>query len=263
MSPIDNFQESLIASASHGTTLALQTILEADDGSTQEAVVLILHHDGKEEESAEESSVFYAGNVAVHSKKMLQEDLSVNIRERLSILDTNTLVCMTGLASDVDFLVRVLQKGVETHRSVHDGEAQAFSKSMLPFQHVHELSRLMQDSCTTVGSRPFGVHALFVGRASRAMKLDVYTVDPGGSLRHWKRGSAAGRKGFAVCKRLSDYRIGDPLEALRMGIEACTQECGSDGHFSAFLLRPSSSTRFIDLNQIHSSQIKGLRPMLE
>lgn len=258
LSPIENFQESLIAATSHGTAVALQTVFEADDGSKNEAVLLILHSEGTGGESLDDGATLYSGNAAVESNKLGELDVKEVLGERLAILDQSTIACMTGLASDVDFLFRVLQKGAESQRSVHNGDTPTFSRSMSAFQHVQALCKLMQDSCFRKGTRPFGVQAMFVGKSSTNQNLDVFTVDPGGSFRHWKTGSAIGKKGFAICKRLSDYRVGDPLDALKQGIEACIEEFGLAGHFCAFFVRPNSTTRSVELHQIHSGQIKGL-----
>jgi Proteasome subunit len=253
ISPIDNFQASLIASTAHGTTLALQTVLVNND-SKQRAIVLIMHHSGVVEDLCQEGPTLLLGNVKVMAEaKSLGIFGNPGLRDRLSILDRSTIACMTGLASDVDYVTRVLQKGVEKYRAVYDGETLAMSQTMSAYQHVQACSKLMQDSCRMQGSRPFGVQSMFIGRSS--FGLDVFTVDTGGSVRHWKRGSAVGRKGFVICKRLSDYEVTEPLETLRVGVKACSEELGSNGRFSAFLLNWDDADNAISIHEICPSQI--------
>jgi 20S proteasome alpha/beta subunit len=295
ISPIDNFRESLVASAAHGTTVALQTrILQRpvrddgadpeqqqhdtdDSGSKQDAIILILYHGSvaeKEDWLVEEGTTRLVGNLKVNADEssVLAAGLPA---DRLSILNRNTIVGMTGLASDVDYVTRVLRKKVEQYRSIHDGATAALTRSLSTFQLVQLCSQLLQDSCRIQGARPFGVQSLFIGKKASPSSslggdgLDIFTVDTGGSLRHWQRGAAIGRKSFAICQRLSDYdattTIG-PLETLRVGIQACAEEfSSSDGssssskngrRFSAFLLQWDNGTNTISVDQVCPVQVK-------
>jgi 20S proteasome alpha/beta subunit len=293
ISPIDNFRESLVASAAHGTTLALQTTIVRrpvrdgedpeeqhdtdDDGSKQDAIILILHHGSvaeKEDGLVEEGNTRLVGNLKVKADEssVLAAGLPA---DRLSILNRNTIVGMTGLASDVDYVTRVLRKKVEQYRSIHDGATAALTRSLSTFQLVQLCSQLLQDSCRIQGARPFGVQSLFIGKKASPSSslggdgLDIFTVDTGGSSRHWQRGAAIGRKSFAICQRLSDYdattTIG-PLETLRVGIQACAEEFSSDGsssssskngrRFSAFLLQWDNGTNTISVDQVCPVQVK-------
>jgi 20S proteasome alpha/beta subunit len=122
-----------------------------------------------------------------------------------------SLCAMTGLASDVEHLSRVMQRQVDGHFNV-------YQKS--PTTHVmrHTISRLLQQTTSSQGGRPFGAQILLLGcdgltntaadrhpsATADGDSVCFYTIDPSGSWQSWGgRGTAIGKFAPQVRTQLS------------------------------------------------------------
>ena len=112
---------------------------------------------------------------------------------------------MTGLASDVDHISRVVQQGIHTHRIVYDATSFPCPVSQL----VTSMAGTVRDAAKWKGGRPYGLQALLVGsnnnNRQNMNKMRVYTVDPSGAWRSWGSGcTAIGRNAEGVRQTLYD-----------------------------------------------------------
>jgi 20S proteasome alpha/beta subunit len=122
-----------------------------------------------------------------------------------------SLCAMTGLASDVEHLCRVMQRQVDGHFNVYQKP---------PTTHVmqHTISRLLQQTTSSQGGRPFGAQILLLGcdgitntaadkhpsAAAGGDGVCFYTIDPSGSWQSWGgRGTAIGKFAPQVRTQLS------------------------------------------------------------
>ena len=100
---------------------------------------------------------------------------------------SNALCAMTGLASDVEHLARILQRQVDNYWNV-------YNKPLTTHDMTARVSRVLQHAAQSKGGRPFGVQMLLVGTDdidAADRKLCVYTIDPSGSWQSWVGGATA------------------------------------------------------------------------
>jgi hypothetical protein len=110
-------------------------------------------------------------------------------------LGPHSLCAMTGLASDVEHLVRVVQHQVDTHWNVYDTHMTTHAMTV-------GLATTLATECLQ-GNRPFGVQCLLLGGDGRDDSDDdvsdphrlfgVYTMDPSGSWQSWGGTTAIGK----------------------------------------------------------------------
>lgn len=128
--------------------------------------------------------------------------IASDVSRRWTPIGTTAVCCMTGLASDVDFLVRSLQKHADTHQIIYEG-----SHAQPTLKVVRQLTSMLQAAVQGQGGRPYGVQALIVGQDTAATgtagcALNVFTTDPSGGYRHWGSATAIGRGAAQVRKHL-------------------------------------------------------------
>jgi 20S proteasome alpha/beta subunit len=251
ISPIRNFEPSLAASSAQGTTISVSY---PRDGSRQQTGIVVVFR-----------SPYKGGSVR---KKSAKTDWTLidGIRVRPTSSDTATnsesshrwtllsdaLCCMTGLASDVDYLSRCIQKQVDTHRVVYEG-TRVFSALQL----VRVLCELLQEATKgSSGGRPYGVQALIVGTSPTRDALQMYTVDPSGGFRHWGTGTAIGRGAALVRKHVYRQNITNQTpptcakEALEVALRASFSankelfDANADDPYQALLVWTDEQGRF-------------------
>ena len=112
----------------------------------------------------------------------------------------HSLCAMTGLASDVEHLFRILQKQVDAHWNVHDQPATTHSMTM-------DLADTFQQEIFS-GSRPFGVQCLLLGSDDHDPQrtFGVYTIDPSGNWQSWGGATAIGKYAASVREELAKRR---------------------------------------------------------
>jgi len=150
------------------------------------------------------------------------------------MLGRNVICSMTGLASDIDHVSRVVQQGIHTDQIIYDGEpstittaasaAAAARGSIL--QHVQSFATVVRDAARWKGGRPYGIQALVMsttgvignGRGGNDGGDDkqkrttttttttttrVYSIDPSGAWRSWTSGACAiGRNAEQIREQL-------------------------------------------------------------
>jgi 20S proteasome alpha/beta subunit len=105
---------------------------------------------------------------------------------------------MTGLASDVEYLSRVLLKQVDMDRILYES-----SRTLPTRELVQELAGHLRTEAAYATGRPYGVQALVVGATtSKGKQLGIYTLDPSGGVRHWGCATAIGKEALEVRKQL-------------------------------------------------------------
>lgn len=113
-------------------------------------------------------------------------------QKRWSDIGSKAVIFMTGLASDVDYLLRVLLEHVESDRILFDQ-----SRCTPAISVVQKLTNQIQNEAKYKSGRPFGVQGLVLGQNSRGT-TSLFTVDPSGSYRSWGCATAIGRNASAV-----------------------------------------------------------------
>lgn len=142
-------------------------------------------------------------------------------------LGPNSLCFMTGLASDVEHLSRVLQQKVETHSNLYDKSisthalATAFSKILI--------------RPTIAGGRPYAIQSLLVGTddIDADQVFGVYSLDPSGAWQSWGGTTAIGKYAKTLRTRLAKERNQSTKrtvpEAIRYLLDAWTKTCSDQG----------------------------------
>jgi 20S proteasome alpha/beta subunit len=161
---------------------------------------------------------------------------------------SNSLCAMTGLASDVEQVCRILQRQVDGHFNVYDDN--------LPVHSMTErVGELLHQATISKGGRPFGVQTILVGGSDidRAKKFCLYTIDPSGSWQSWPWGTSIGKFAKEVRTELAKKLESPPSslkEALEQIIESWIETCKeqnvnikSEEDFQVLILRaPTDST---------------------
>jgi 20S proteasome alpha/beta subunit len=134
----------------------------------------------------------------------------------------NSFCAMTGLASDVEHLSRVLQKQVDAHWNIYDKHLTTHSMTM-------GLAETFQQA-TFSGSRPFGVQVLLVGGDDydEERTFCVYSIDPSGTWQSWGGTTAIGKYAKSVREELAKKRRIKPTslkEALEQIVDCWMETC--------------------------------------
>ena len=192
--PISNWGPSWTASSIQSTLVAVTCQLS--DGNP--AAVVILKPGNTKQSTGTASSLSQVGGkpTSVDSIPVLQHGLGQKHSDRWSLVGPTTFCCMTGLASDIDYLTRILLKHAETHRLIYEG-----SHRLPTAKVVHLLAENLQKEARYQGGRPFGIQTLLLG-STRANPLALWTLDPSGGMRHWGCATAVGKEATEVRKRL-------------------------------------------------------------
>jgi 20S proteasome alpha/beta subunit len=243
--PIRNFEPSWAASAAQGTTVALSYPI-VREGRISEGIILLLRSQSTSTKKIPTPDERGPPTLTWIEHEGLQVSLqapdlitSYEASQRWTLLGTTALCCMTGLASDVDYLARVLQKQVDVHRIIYEG-----SRRMPVLQIVRSLAELLQEAASYQGGRPYGIQSLIIGRSNR--RLMLYTLDPSGGYRQWGTATAIGRHAQSIRQQLSKALSEGPptsgpvaLEiALRASLQALRDELVNTGadHYQALLV---------------------------
>jgi len=151
-----------------------------------------------------------------------------------------TLCVMTGLASDVEHLIRVIQNEVDVHYNIYGQHLTTHSLV------TGGLSHTLMKECLS-GRRPWGIQGLFIGvdddddrydvedekanddvsKPNRRSSFGVYTVDPSGAWQSWGSGmTAVGKYAKTVQEQLAKKRLmttttttTSPTSSLRDALE--------------------------------------------
>jgi 20S proteasome alpha/beta subunit len=161
---------------------------------------------------------------------------------------SNGLCAMTGLASDVEHLCRILQRQVDSHYTIYD--------DVLPVHGMAErVGELFRDATRTKGGRPFGVQTLLVGGddIDTAKKLCLYTIDASGSWQSWPWGTSIGKFAKEVRVELAKKLESPPSslkEALEQIVESWIETCKaqnvnikSEEDFQVLILRAPADSK--------------------
>lgn len=209
--------------------MALSFPLHMQD-QTHPAVLLLFRSQTLQEEALYEavpSNPILLGDTRVHPIHTAQLTLSQSSK-RWTLLGPGTLCCMTGLASDVDYLTRRLQQLVEHDAMVQDG-------AYVPTVHarVSSLATMMRAVTHWSTDRPYGVQALMLGRqpmastnsttstTDRLETLSLVTLDPSGGYRHWGVATAIGRAASLVRKRLYESLLRTSVTSVETALTVC------------------------------------------
>jgi len=210
-SPVRNLEPSLAASQASATAIAFRF--------QQEAILLVLRSPAANiyrpplapttlsSSGDEASSSSWRGEILSELRvtpvgQQYHTSCLVHFAPAWISLGPHSLCAMTGLASDVEHLVRVLQKDVDTHYNV-------FDQPMTTHSMVTEgLASTMTNECLS-GRRPFGVQGLLIGADDVDPKRTfcVYTIDPSGAWQSWGSGiTAIGKYAKIVQEQLARKR---------------------------------------------------------
>jgi len=280
--PGKKLEPSLAASCASGTIVAVSYPMK--DQSEKEALVLLMGTSSSVTRNPDFpyanranglDEIFSSDVVAVESSWLKLEGIhvfrhfsdviSTSASSQWTILGSSAVSCMTGLASDVDYLSRILQKQVDGNRIVYETHQSATNQAShhsLAVKLVQKLSNILQEATQYQDSRPYGIQALVVGvaplvttnhpfdsnnqRAQRRQRLNLWTLDPTGGFRHWGAATAIGRKAVPVRQQL--HRLlsegGAPenaSKALHVCLQACLEATQEPIRYEALLVWVTSS----------------------
>lgn len=197
--PIKNWQESWTASQAQGTAVAL---------AVQDCVVLFLRSPSTNVYRPQIPTVRLESSVDKEDETLEVElhGLPVEMVDREDpimmvqyappwfAVGSHSICAMTGLAMDVEHLIRVLQKRVDDHYNL-------FQKSLTTHVMTQGLATVLQSVCLFAEGRPYGVQALLVGCDDiddTISPLCIYSIDPSGSWQSWGRATAIGKYALEV-----------------------------------------------------------------
>ncbi len=195
-SPIKHLEASLAASSAHSTIVAIR----CDD------CVILVSRSQKEEASELMPR-------EQDSETTMFEGLTVckDRGNRWKRLTSTTVCTMTGLTADVQHLMGVLTRQVESHQALYC-DSQPIQLT------IRNLATIFRRTAQREGSRPFGAQALMVGR--EASGWQIYTVDPTGLWRHFGSGSTAiGRHADKVKEALKEALEEVPVLNAKLGLD--------------------------------------------
>jgi 20S proteasome alpha/beta subunit len=199
-SPVPHFTESLAASSSHGTIIAISCSADPDTcSSTNESCVVVVSHSPYKEEQ-EDNLLSASNNLLNENQEPIRHYGSIT--SSLHYLHSDLLLGMTGFVPDVNHLLRsfantallyehVLSSSCSSSSSSSDVQPeQTTSTTTIPVKKlvVQGISRELRNAAMSNNGRPYGVQALVVGRKP---KLTIYTVDSIGGWTHWGGGATA------------------------------------------------------------------------
>ena len=130
---------------------------------------------------------------------------------------SNSLCSMTGLASDVEHLGRILQRQADNHFNI-------YLKPLTTHAMTQRLSRILQQAAQMKGGRPFGVQTLLVGGDDiDNRRLCLYTIDPSGSWQSWGGATVIGKYAKQVRQELAKKRKEMSPTSLKQALEQITE----------------------------------------
>jgi 20S proteasome alpha/beta subunit len=235
LSPIPNFGPSWVASAAHGTSIAIRcSFNQTEFPDCSDALLLILRSSSLSRSPREEavpSTLELDGIRIIEPTYHSSDELTWHkLSRRWTFLGSTALCSMTGFSLDVDYLTRFLQKVVDDCRSVLESTSAVRSIPLSTLQIVQSLAEEVQEAGQWQGGRPFGIQALLIGKdytAENAASLGLYTIDPSGSYRSWRGGTAIGRNAKVAREKIYEYwksshrkLSSSPLSALFVGLRA-------------------------------------------
>ena len=252
VAPIQNFEPSWTASSVGGTTIAIPFVLndmtnvKLNRDSSSDAVVVVFRTtspqavssstDGGRSNHKKErlkSSVTLSGLRLLGSVYTTSDAISLSqSSQRWTFLGSTAVCTMTGFSPDIDYLTRLLQKLVDSHRTTYDSSSLSKTTIISTMILVDSLAEELQEAGQWQGGRPFGVQALIVGRDSsvteKTASLGMFTLDPSGGYRRWRGAAAIGRNSKIIRDRLLDFWMSqndtdvfhnDGIEALSSALQ--------------------------------------------
>jgi 20S proteasome alpha/beta subunit len=281
-SPINNWDPSWAASSAQGTVVAvsypIQDKLSPDNDG--HGVVLLMRSPTARKDapsstkgppnnkdcSTSTSAVHVDGlRVFPHSTNVMT---AADSSRRWMPIGSTAICCMTGLASDVDYLSRTLQKQANTHRTIYES-----SHAMATLKVVKNLAGMLQGAVQFKEGRPFGVQALVVGLDRT--RLNLFSLDPSGGFRHWGSATAIGRGAQQVRKHLHESLVAssnkteevpsngkkaleEALKACLMAMREASQNIDSDQYQALFVWTAEKDGQMrvatIDPDQVNECQ---------
>ena len=127
----------------------------------------------------------------------------------------HSICAMTGLATDVEHLFRVLQKQVDNHWNIYD-------------EHMttHTMTTSLADTFQAApfqGDRPFGVQCLLIGGddSDKERIFGIYSIDPSGAWQAWGEAAAIGKYAKTVREALAKKKkeAAQPPSSLKEALE--------------------------------------------
>ena len=253
LSPVANWEPSWAASAAHGTTLAIncwipcqkEEVTVANDQTPRIlATLIVLQSPSKGSTAVSFSNRAYdptvssLGGLELTSIRQCDDvTTSTLTSSRWTFLGSTIVACMTGLASDVDHIIRTLQQHVDRQILIYAERTSGMAK-LLAIDLIPVISQILREASQWQGGgRPLGVQTLLInGGGSSLHKGDpvLMTVDPGGGYRHWASGvTAIGRGAHAVRQRLYRHLHGQPMpnahRALQVALRASSEATAPQG----------------------------------
>lgn len=260
ISPIRDFEPSLVASAASATAIAMKY---------QNFMILLVRSPA--------SRVYRPSLMSEEAGEPLVQELSglrVSQIKRSTVqfapswisLGPNSVCAMTGLASDVEHLCRVTQKEVDSHWNVFDRHMTTHSITL-------GLADTMASE-TLAGSRPYGVQCLLLGGDDIDPKriFGVYTIDPSGVWQSWGGITAVGKYAKNVREALAKKRCQPPPpQTLRQAVEqvidcwmeACKSQNANvrnadDDDYQVILLEKKDTSDAWQIYMVNEDELKGL-----
>jgi 20S proteasome alpha/beta subunit len=284
-SPIRNWDPSWAASCAQSTVVAVSYPMKAKSSQDKDGHgVVLLMRSPTARKDAPSSTTTSPPNTdgstvttAVHVDGLRVFPHSTNIMtaadssRRWTPIGPSAICCMTGLASDVDYLSRTLQKQANVHRTIYES-----NHALQTLKVVKNLAELLQDAVQWKEGRPFGVQALVVGldRTPSTTRLNLFSLDPSGGFRHWGSATAIGRGAQQVRKRLYESLVvssknkeeapSNGKKALEEALKACmtamreaSHNLDSDQYQALFVWTEKDGqmrVATIDPDQVHECQ---------
>lgn len=215
--PVRHFEPSWAASCAQGTAVALRF---------EDSVVVFIRSPASNiwrpsSKSSSSSSSSEEEEIAGLRLTLIQP-AQVQFAPPWLSVGPNSLCAMTGLASDVEHLCRVLQKQVDAHWNIYDKHLTTHSMTM-------GLAETFQQA-TFSGSRPFAVQCLLVGGDDYDAERTfcAYSIDPSGAWQSWGGTTAIGKYAKSVREELAKKRSIKPTslkDALEQIVDCWMETC--------------------------------------
>lgn len=177
---------------------------------------------------------------------------------------SNSLCAMTGLASDVEHLARILQRQVDNHYNV-------YTKPLTTHATTQRVANVLQQAAQAKGGRPFGVQTLMVGGddVDPTRKMCVYSMDPSGSWQSWGGATAIGKYAKQVRDALAKKRATPPSslhQALEQMVECWMETCqqenvnlqAEEDYQVLILRRESDNGEACKLYMVGDDEVRGI-----
>lgn len=235
LSPVSNLEQSLTASSTQGTILAIKSKIRSKstvscDEEEEIPCVLVLslsnnnQNTGGSPSTSSTTSVIEQHDLSIEdlitssgdcyesSKKLirLSDGYQSPNTKMLHVMGTSyardPVICgMTGFLPDVRHLIKYTARLISNHDFVYAPSSS--SSSMRIQKHIIlPISKYLRQVAFSGGSgRPFGVQILFLSASSssKVNDMDIYTLDPSGGYKFWNSGATViGKKAFLARQTL-------------------------------------------------------------